>query len=578
MKYKLLKDSPNNISDIKNTVLKNRGIENIEEFLAVDKEHCLNYELLDNISEAVECMARHIENNSNIHIVVDSDADGICSAAMLYQYLKKHDPALNVSYSLHTGKQHGLSSDIEIPKGTNLIVLPDAGSNDYEQHKLYKEQGINIIVLDHHESECYSENAIVVNNQLSDKYTNKSFCGAGVTYKFLKALDDELWNTDADTYLDLVAIANIGDVMDSRSLETRYYMNNGLQHIKSNAIKAMHNKVIDRMGEQFTLIGVAFYIIPLINAMIRAGTKEQKELMFKAFCEMYDEFDYTKRDKTVIKETIFDRVAREAGNAKARQDRQKANITESVSVHIEKQKLNDNKLIMCNADDLVTRELTGLVCMGVANRYRRPSLLYRTRVEEQEEGEKIVTYEGSGRNYDGYELDDLREFLRNTGLFEYVDGHANAFGFGFKPENENAIIDVCNKKLDKYSIDYTYYVDLITAFEDLDDTVFYEMDKMKNIWGQKVDEPFFAILDIDVLLNKININEGKMGTTVKFEVDGITFIRFKVAEDDEILRICRDWEYDDNNAKINVVGRIGINSFGGVKSKQVNVSGWELVK
>jgi hypothetical protein len=65
---------------------------------------------------------------------------------------------------------------------------------------------------------------------------------------------------------------------------------------------------------------------------------------------------------------------------------------------------------------------------------------------------------------------------------------------------------------------------------------------------------------------------------VRFEVDGITFIRFKVKEDDELVRICQDWEFEDNNAKLNIVGRIGINNFGGVKTMQVVVSDWKLIK
>ena len=141
MKFKLLKGSPNNVGDIISTVLHNRGITNTNEFLHTGKSNSISYEQLDNINEAVKCMVKHIEGNSNIHIVVDSDADGYCSAAMVFQYLKKYAPALNITYSLHTGKQHGLSADIEIPKNTNLIIIPDASSNEYERHEHYQSQG-----------------------------------------------------------------------------------------------------------------------------------------------------------------------------------------------------------------------------------------------------------------------------------------------------------------------------------------------------------------------------------------------------------------------------------------------------
>lgn len=571
MKYKLITDSSNNIADIKLTVLKNRGIDNIAAFInansCINNKPILNYNLLDNIEKAVKCTVKHIKNNSNIHIVVDCDCDGYCSAAMLYQYLKKYAP-LNITYSLHTGKQHGLSEDVEIPENTNLIICPDSSSNDYEQHKQYNEQGIDIIVLDHHECNKYSEHAIVVNNQMSEKYTNKDFCGAGIVFKFLEALDDELWNNDACSYLDLVAIANIADMMDSRSLETRYFMNMGLNHITSELIQSFHKKVCDRMGEEFTLLGVAFYIVPLINATIRVGTQEQKDLMFKAFCGECNEFDYIKRDKTVIRESISDRAAREAVNAKSRQDRLKSSVTKKLTDYIDKNRLDENKIIIVNADDFVTHELTGLVAANIAEKYKRPALLYR-----RKEG----LYKGSMRNYSGFELQNLKDFLIGSALFKNVEGHQNAAGFGFKSENEEKIIEFCNQKLANFSNEYIYYVDFIIDFEDLADSIFYDINDLKNLWGQKVNEPYWAIKNIDIELNTVEINKGKTTTTIKFNADGIEFVKFKVPENDVLLRVLEDWDYESNDAKIDVVGRIGINSFGGVKSKQVVVSDWCLV-
>jgi len=354
-------------------------------------------------------------------------------------------------------------------------------------------------------------------------------------------------------------------------------MTEGIKQIRSGLISALYNKVADRIGDSYTLIGVAFYIVPLINAMNRVGSQEQKELMFKAFCGIYSEFDYTKRDKTEIKESIYERVAREAGNAKARQDRQKKSIIESVADYIEKKGLDDNKVILCNVDELLTSELTGLVCMGIAEKYKRPALLYRTRIREDEDNkdERIITLEGSARNYDGFELADLKAFLETVGVD--AQGHPNACGVAFNPDDESKIIKQCNEKLKDYDIDYTFDVDFIIEFEDLEDYVFYEMDKLKHIYGQKVDEPQFAILNIDAPLSKINVIRGKTGTTIKIEIDDVTFIKFRVDEDDELLRFSEDWDIEAKEVTLNVVGNVGINSFAGVKSNQVMVRGWEII-
>lgn len=75
-------------------------------------------------------------------------------------------------------------------KKYDLIILPDAGSNDVEEHKILSEMGYDIICLDHHLISQKSENAIIVNNQSSEKYGNKALSGVGVVYQFLRALDE----------------------------------------------------------------------------------------------------------------------------------------------------------------------------------------------------------------------------------------------------------------------------------------------------------------------------------------------------------------------------------------------------
>ena len=53
-------------------------------------------------------------------------------------------------------------------------------------------QGVDLLILDHHQKEVDNPYAVIVNNQISERYENKNLCGAGIVYKFLKALDDEI--------------------------------------------------------------------------------------------------------------------------------------------------------------------------------------------------------------------------------------------------------------------------------------------------------------------------------------------------------------------------------------------------
>lgn len=109
------------------TFLENRGIKDINGYINVNEDTLIPYQNLDNIDKAVEVYKSHIENNSNITIIVDCDVDGYTSASIIYAYTKNLNPECKLTYLLHTGKQHGLTEDIEIPEDTQLLIVPDAG-------------------------------------------------------------------------------------------------------------------------------------------------------------------------------------------------------------------------------------------------------------------------------------------------------------------------------------------------------------------------------------------------------------------------------------------------------------------
>jgi single-stranded DNA-specific DHH superfamily exonuclease len=101
--------------------------------------------------DAGNSLINHLRlGNQKFQFVIDSDLDGITSAAILYKFLQKFYPEIECTYSLHTGKQHGLSPDIKIDEDTNLVITPDAGVNDVGQCKALCEKGIDVICLDHH--------------------------------------------------------------------------------------------------------------------------------------------------------------------------------------------------------------------------------------------------------------------------------------------------------------------------------------------------------------------------------------------------------------------------------------------
>lgn len=497
LQYKLYENSLNDIYNIKKTVLLNRGIEDIDKYLNLTDNELYHWSLLNNIDEAIKCLLKHIEMNNNIHIIVDSDCDGYTSASILYQYLKLLKPDIKLTYSIHTKKQHGLSDDIQIPENINLLIIPDAGTNDTEQCKQLKEKGIDIIILDHHIQDKENPYAIIVNNQICD-YPNKNLSGVGIVYKFLQALDEETWNNYANCFLDLVALGLIGDSMDIREYETRRLINKGLKRINNKLFKALIEKQSYSIGNNINITNIQFYIVPLINGLIRTGDFDEKDMLFRAFIQTDERFKYKPRRKSKddsepeeIEEDIYIRVARLSSNAKSRQNTFKDKSIEELSQIIENKGLDKNKIIFVNVTDILNENLTGVVAIKVADKYKKPCLLLRKNKDDD-------LYSGSGRNINSSPISDLKSFLESLNLFEYITGHSNAFGVGIKANNIKIAIEQINQKLKDVDFSRYYIVDFILNNNELDVRFVKEMADLKDLYGQGINEALIAIENITV--------------------------------------------------------------------------------
>ena len=188
-------------------------------------------------------LVRHLAAQDPIFIQIDADYDGYSSAAVLLNYLHCLFPGTvenNVTYRLHTGKQHGIIPDT-IPAGIKLIIIPDAGSNDDDIYAALQEQGIDILILDHHEVNDKVEHACLINNQQGN-YPNRTLSGVGVVYKFCQYIDSLLGVQYAGNYLDLVATGMIADVMDMRPFETKEIISQGLNNITNPFLSAFVKK------------------------------------------------------------------------------------------------------------------------------------------------------------------------------------------------------------------------------------------------------------------------------------------------------------------------------------------------
>ena len=583
MKYNLINE--NFDSNYAANLLRSRGVADLGQYKAPGREFLSSPNNLKNIAAAAGLYIRVVTQGGRVLIVVDSDNDGYTSAAIIYQYTKRVNPNIQIDYWLHDGKQHGLSDHIDklmdADHQYDLIILPDSSSNDAKYHDMLDEIHIPCLILDHHiTDEKLSYNAIVVNNQLSPNYENKELTGAGVVYQFCRYVDGILGHNWADDYLDLAAWGIIGDMGSVLDMENRYIIYAGLskEHIKNDFLKCLLNKqaysITGKMGatwddivEKTNPISIAFYIVPLVNAMIRVGTMPEKERLFMAFIDGSQMVPCNKRGAKGTMERVDVESTRECVNAKSKQDKTKLEAVERLEAKIFKHDLLENKVLFVRLEDTerFPSELNGLIAMQLAAKYKKPTIVARLNEQGFDRG--------SARGMNQSELRDFREFLLGSGMFEYAQGHANAFGISIPDDKLRDFHEYANEALK--DIDFgenVYDVNFVRGADskDLYDLVI-DLGSQNGIWGQGNAEPVVCVENILCSPRNVRIM-GSNQDTLKIEYNGMSYLKFRAKDLIEKIN-----KYPaDAQLSITVVGRCNLNEWGGRVSPQLFIDDCEI--
>ena len=574
MRYQLIAPRDETLSAVEQ-VLFNRGInpKDIEHFKYPSVNDLVNPEKLEHIKDGVAMLISHIERNDKIFIQVDSDCDGYTSSAILINYLNclfPHYVQTQISYRIHDGKQHGLLTDT-IPSDVKLVIAPDASSNDYEQHKELHDRGIDVLVIDHHEAEKYSEYACVINNQMCD-YPTKSLSGAGVVYKFCSYIDQLLGYDYANDYIDLATVGIIADVMDLRDYEIREIILRGMQGFRNPLLKAMVAK--DKFhfeGKQLTPFNIAWYIAPYINAITRSATEQEKLVVFESMIEYlaYKTIPSTKRGCKGQNETRVEQAVRTCANVKNRQSKAKENASDAVFQTIKDENLLEHKILAIRLDPkyAADKNLTGLIANGLLDLYCRPVLILN---KVEEDGK--VYWQGSGRGYDKANLGSLRDLLESSGLVQYAQGHAMAFGVSIPEENYDALVQYVDEAYKDFDCSPVYSVDLIwDGAKDLSSHAFAEIADEEKIWGKGVEDPLIAIENFRIYGNQLRLfglDKGKPTLNIQLD-DGSSLVKFKSSEEEyELLHS------DLGYVIINAVGTCTRSIWG---IPQFNIQDYEII-
>ena len=574
MKIKLANKHINN--NYAKSLLEERGISDVNAFLNPVESNLEDPSDLINTKEGMTFIKKALEEDGSILLLIDADCDGYCSAAIIYQYLRDLKDEIQLDVIAHDGKQHGLRDIVERVDFNihdyKYMIIPDASTNDQEYFAMYP--NTNFLILDHHESdaeelETLGDNYIIINNQLSPKYENKALCGAGVTWQFCRYLYQNGAPADPAKYVDLAAVATVSDIMDSKTRENTYIVDQGLTNINNSFLIELINTRKDQFPtlDDVTQDKLAWYTTPIINGMCRSGEYDEKIRMFYAFVDGHNLIQDTKRganpgDTVTLSQT----AAREAKNAKSRQDNRKKKMTELAQIKIAELQLLDNKILTLVLDERFSdlpASLNGVVANQLAQAVNRPVILGRV----NDEG----WFRGSGRGLESIDMPGFRSFLQSSNMFEYVSGHENAFGFSIKYHQLDKFHDWANEELKRVNMDEdAFQVDFLRSGrdEDIADIVF-DIDLHAHIWGNHNKPPIIGVLDLNVSQDDIQIL-GRSNNTIKIIKDGVEYMFFRLTED-EITEFT-DYEL----LQIDLVGTMSMNTWGGRSTPQIIANGYEV--
>lgn len=522
--------------DIIEDILLSSGVENIEMFYYPDKFDVeTSWKDLSNMERSVKILNKSIKNDEKIGVLVDDDADGFSSASAISKYISLVGNKENIVWFFHNEKSHGLGfySDEDFKKWkeqVDLLIIPDAASNDFVEQEKLLELGLKLIILDHHnvdEPEKLNdilgkfENYSIVNNQLDEsEKINHMLTGAGIVYKFCQAYD-ELFNEDdnrhSESLLDLIALGQIADASDISNPEIRLIVNKGISNIESEFVK-----VVLAGEETVTPKMLSFSIIPMINAITRVGSLEEKELLMKSLSGYWPIEQTTivtrrrknkvtgKMDKVDLEWTMYELAEDTLKKVRAKQNK----IVDKVLKESRDIFTSEICILEKTEDEIEKRAITGLVANKLASKFGSPTLVL-VKKEDKE------LWHGSGRGYEKV-FKNFRQWCLDTSKFNVAQGHDNAFGVEITTENLNILKEYLKQnKLESEKEDEIEVVKIYNNESNLEQIR--KINDNEIIFGGNVKPPLFGYKNLRLSRNSIN----QRGSVVTFFHHGLEFIAYK---------------------------------------------------
>lgn len=527
---------------------------------------------MKDIALAVNIIKRKIQEKKKIRIIGDYDVDGIISVFILYTALK--ECGANVDYEIPDRIKDGYGINENIVKtaydeDVDTIITCDNGISAIDQIQYAKNLGLTVIVTDHHDVPFVEENgvrtfissqadAIINPKQIECEYEFKSICGAGVAFKLMEVLYEELGMNKEECYklIEFVAIATVCDVVDLID-ENRIFVKNGLNMLNNTTnigIKAL-KKASGLEDKEITAYHLGFVIGPCLNASGRLDSaKKGLELLLM---ENYEDAENLAQEIVDLND--------------ARKDMTKEGVDRAINI-IDSTEINNDKILVVYIPD-IHESLAGIVAGRIKEKYNKPTII----LTKSEDGVK-----GSARSIEEYNM--FEGLLACKELLDKFGGHPMAAGLSLQEDKVDELRKELNNKckLTDEDLIRKIMIDASLPLEYLNINLIKELDVLEP-FGKGNAKPVFGVRDVKVtkamLLGKDkNILKLRLLTNNNLTIDAMIFNDLENFENKVIEKYGNEgldnlYNKSNNNISMDFTFYPSINEWNGNKSIQIIVNG-----
>lgn len=488
------------VSMLISRLLVNRDIcedSEIEEFLHPTLNVFENYKKFKDINKAVAIITKTIDNGGKIRIVGDYDVDGVVSTYVLITALETLGAFVSYKIPDRITDGYGINRSIinsAINDGIDLIITCDNGIAAYEQIEYAKENGINVIVTDHHDiPERIPPADCVINPKQNEcEYPEKGICGAFVAANLCEALFEKYGFGDfISENLDVLALATVCDVMELKGVN-RTIVKYGLEKINRHENPGLEALIKENglEGKKIDVYHLGFVIGPCINATGRLETADEgvKLLMSKSIGEASEPAGHLKNLNGERKEKTL------VGLERAKEIIEDGNM------------LDDYVLVVYLPN--CHESLAGIIAGRIRETYNRPAIVFTDSMNDSE------MLKGSGRSTEEYnmfeKLSEQKKYLVKFG------GHPMAAGMSIERSSLNDFRKELNAATEQKvsEIEKKVVIDISAAMSLFTYELTEEMSLLEPM-GNGNEKPVFA--DKNVKIRKLS-RFGKEGQYLTLEI------------------------------------------------------------